>query len=78
MAVIAIAAIALLAKHLNATPVPHHPPHYPSNRPCTEFMLPVEATAHSAIYDVPQVNNNIEAMAYAVQRDTWSNQYQIL
>jgi hypothetical protein len=38
----------------------------------------VEATAHSAIYDVPQVNNNIEAMAYAVQRDTWSNQYQIL
>ena len=78
MAAIAFAAIALLAKHLTATPVSHAPSHIPSNRPCTEFMLPVEVTAHSAIFDVPQVNSNIDAVAFAVQRDTWSNQYQVV
>lgn len=78
MALIAIAAIVLLVKHAKATPFPNQPSHHPSDRSCAEFMLPVKVTAHSAIYDVPQVNNNIEAVAYAVQRDTWSNHFQVI
>jgi pimeloyl-ACP methyl ester carboxylesterase len=41
-------------------------------------MLPVEVTAQSAIYDVMRVDNNIEAMAFAVSRDTWSHEFQVL
>ena len=78
MAGLIAAAILLLAPHLKAGPVPTDPPHYPSNRPCTEFMLPLAVTASSAIYDVMRVDNNIDAMAFAVSRDTWSHEFQVL
>lgn len=74
MAGLAVAAIFLLVTHLNASPVLQHP----NNRPCVEFTLPIAATAQSAIFDVPQVNNNIEAMAFAVKRDTWSNKFALV
>lgn len=79
MAGIAVAAILLLAKHLKAGPVPNSPSHYSgNNRPCTGFILPLEVTAQSAIYDVMRVDNNIDAMAFAVSRDTWDHDFQVL
>lgn len=73
MAALTIAAIAFLVKHLKAEPIPHYPSHSISNRPCVEFMLPVEVTAHNAIYDTALVNNNIDAAAFAAATDTWSS-----
>jgi pimeloyl-ACP methyl ester carboxylesterase len=67
------AAILLLAQHLRASPV-----HHQTTRPCVEFLLPIEATAQSAIYDVPQVNNDVEAMNFAVLRDTWDHQFEMV
>ena len=68
-----MAAILLLAQQIRASPVHHH-----NSRPCVEFLLPIEATAQSAIYDVSQINNDIEAMNFAVLRDTWDNQFEIV
>ena len=39
---------------------------------CKQFDLSVSATADSAIYDTPKVNNDIEAGAWAIEWDTWS------
>ncbi|KAF7557774.1 hypothetical protein G7Z17_g504 [Cylindrodendrum hubeiense] len=39
---------------------------------CTQLDIPVFATADSAIYDIPRVDNNIEARAWAIYSDTWS------
>lgn len=70
MATLAATAVLLLVKQLSAKPVPQYP-----DRPCVEFNLPIEATAQSAIYDVPTIDDNISAMAFAVLRDTWDHQY---
>jgi len=42
------------------------------NGHCVQLDLPVSATAPSAIYDLPQVNNNIEAAAWAIYDATWT------
>jgi pimeloyl-ACP methyl ester carboxylesterase len=39
---------------------------------CKQLDIPVFATSDSAIYDIPRVNNNIEATAWAIYSDTWS------
>ncbi|KAF2627219.1 alpha/beta-hydrolase [Macroventuria anomochaeta] len=46
-----------------------------SHRPsgyCVQLDIPVFATAPSAIYDIPQVNDDIEATAWAIFDATWS------
>ena len=68
MATLILLALTLLFKRLEAGPVP-----FPaSNRPCTNFMLPVPATAQNAEYDIIHVDDNINATAFAVDLDTWS------
>ena len=39
---------------------------------CKELDIPVFATSDSAIYDVPRVDNDIDAIAWAIYSDTWS------
>lgn len=39
---------------------------------CTQLNIPVFATAPSAVYDIPQVNNDIEAAAWAIWDATWT------
>ena len=67
MATAILLALTLLFKRLEAGP-----PSPTSDRPCTNFMLPVAATAQNAEYDIIHVDNNINATAYAVDLDTWS------
>jgi pimeloyl-ACP methyl ester carboxylesterase len=43
-----------------------------SDRYCIQLDIPVFATAPSAIYDIPQVGNDIEATAWAIYDATWS------
>ena len=73
MATLAIIILALLAhkgfKHAKASPIPDES----SDRPCTSFTEPVPITAHQHIYDIAQVNNNIDAVHYAQDLDTWDN-----
>jgi pimeloyl-ACP methyl ester carboxylesterase len=38
---------------------------------CKQLDIPVFATSDSAIYDHPRVDNNIEAIAWAIYADTW-------
>ena len=39
---------------------------------CVEFMLPVAVTAQNADYGILPVNDNIDAVQFAVDSDTWS------
>lgn len=39
---------------------------------CKELDIPVPATSESAIYDIPRVDSNIDAIAWAIYSDTWS------
>jgi hypothetical protein len=39
---------------------------------CAQWTLPVAATADNVIFDVPRVDNNIDAANYAWYQDTWS------
>ena len=69
MAIVSIIAVALLLNGLEAGPISYPP----DNRPCTEFILPVSATAQNAEYDIVQVKDNMDASAFAVDLDTWSS-----
>ena len=39
---------------------------------CKQLEIAVSATADGAVYDIPRVNNDIEAGAWAIHWDTWS------
>ncbi|PGH13488.1 hypothetical protein AJ79_03618 [Helicocarpus griseus UAMH5409] len=39
---------------------------------CKQLDIPVSATSDSAIYDIPRVNNDIDAISWAIWSDTWS------
>ena len=39
---------------------------------CQSFDIPVTVTSNSSVYDIRRVDNNIDATAWAVERDTWS------
>ncbi|KAF3491498.1 uncharacterized protein GIQ15_01015 [Arthroderma uncinatum] len=43
-----------------------------TNGYCKQLDIPVFATSESAIYDVPRVDSNIDAIAWAIYADTWS------
>jgi pimeloyl-ACP methyl ester carboxylesterase len=69
MAIVFAAAVWLLSSSVTATPIQS------SQRPngnCKQFDIPVFATAPSAIYDIPRVNNDIEATAWAIYDATRS------
>jgi pimeloyl-ACP methyl ester carboxylesterase len=46
--------------------------HY--NGACKQFDIPVFATAETAVYNIPQVNNDFDATYWAIHGDTWSTQ----
>jgi pimeloyl-ACP methyl ester carboxylesterase len=69
MTVILVTTLLVLIHSLSASSI------NTSNRPygsCKQLDIPVFATSGSAIYDVPRVNSNIEAGAWAIYSDTWS------
>ena len=68
MAIAALLTLTLLFNGLEAASVPSPA----SDRPCVNFILPVSATAQNTEYDVVHVNDNIDAVAYTVDLDTWS------
>jgi pimeloyl-ACP methyl ester carboxylesterase len=39
---------------------------------CKQFTIPVFATSESAIYDLPRIDNDIEAASWAINADTWN------
>lgn len=39
---------------------------------CKQLDIPLFASSDSAVYDVPRVDNDIEATAWAIYSDTWS------
>jgi len=41
-------------------------------RACVEFFIPVKVSTQNAVYNIPHVNSNIDAVEYALQADTWS------
>jgi len=43
-----------------------------SDRYCKQLDIPAFATAPSTLYDIPQVDNNIEATAWEIYDATWS------
>ncbi|KAM3066981.1 hypothetical protein ACMFMG_007123 [Clarireedia jacksonii] len=44
---------------------------------CKQFNIPLYATANSAIYDVPRVDNDIEATAWAIYDATRTNPHNV-
>lgn len=69
MASLLVAALLLLSRGSKAARTD------PFNRThgfCKQLDIPVFATADSAIYDIPRVDSNIEARAWAIYSDTWS------
>ena len=57
------------AKSVSASPILHER----SSKPCTSFTMPVSITANNHIYDLVQVNSNIDAVHYAQDIDTWDS-----
>src|SRR5258706_16409310 len=43
------------------------------NGSCKQLNVSITASAPGAVYDIPKVNNDIDATAWAVNADTWSN-----
>jgi pimeloyl-ACP methyl ester carboxylesterase len=78
MASIIIIGILLVLHQTSASPI------HPSERAdgfCKQLNIPVFATADSAIYDIPKVDNDIEATAWAIYdatRDTLHNVQNII
>lgn len=69
MAAILITASWLLIRSISASPI--HPTQR-SDGYCKQFDIPVFAAAPSAIYNIPRVNNDIEATAWAIYDATRS------
>ena len=73
MGIVNFIILALLAhkgiKHAKATPILSGR----SNKPCTSFQVPVPITAHNHLYNIIHVDNNIDAVNYAQDLDTWDN-----
>src|ERR1700712_4485421 len=74
MATILITASWLLFHSISASPAQSS---QRSDRYCKQLDIPVFATAPSAIYDIPRVNNDIEATAWAIFDATRSTQHGI-
>lgn len=68
MAPVIIAAAALLALAKSSLASPLH-----SRRPCIDFQLPVAVEATQSVLDVPRVDNNIDAVKFIWNLETWSS-----
>ncbi|KAK3678470.1 hypothetical protein LTR78_001767 [Recurvomyces mirabilis] len=73
MGMIGIALLALLGhygvKFAKASAIPYRAP----RQPCTTFNVQVPITARQHLYDVVPVNNNIDAIHFAQDIDTWDS-----
>ena len=74
MAAVLITAILLLFRNISASPVQSS---QPSDRHCKQLDIPMFATAPSAIYDIPHVDNDIEATAWAIYDATRSTPHDV-
>jgi pimeloyl-ACP methyl ester carboxylesterase len=74
MATILITASWLLFHSILASPVQSS---QRADRYCKQLDIPVFATAPSAIYDIPRVDNDIEATAWAIYDATWSTPHNV-
>ncbi|KAF2425554.1 alpha/beta-hydrolase [Tothia fuscella] len=69
MASLLLLAAAIIFRKASASPIDSFSR---AHGDCTQFNIPVVATAPSAIYDIPRVNNDIEAAAWTIHSGTWS------
>jgi pimeloyl-ACP methyl ester carboxylesterase len=69
MAAILVTVILLLIRNVSASAVNTSKRTYGS---CKQFEIPVFASSESAIYEIPRVDSNIEAGAWAIYSSTWS------
>jgi pimeloyl-ACP methyl ester carboxylesterase len=69
MATILLIGLLLLSHSSSATPIDSSKR---THGVCKELDIPVFASSDSAIYDIPRVNNDIDATAWAIYSDTWS------
>jgi pimeloyl-ACP methyl ester carboxylesterase len=69
MASLLLTSFLLLAQSVSASPVAISKR---ANGSCKQIDIPVFASANSAVYDIPRVDNDIEAGAWAIRSDTWS------
>ncbi|EMC95826.1 hypothetical protein BAUCODRAFT_71197 [Baudoinia panamericana UAMH 10762] len=63
-------ALILIATGAKSAPTSKRSTHIYGN--CQQLDIPITASAPSAIYDLPVVDDNLSATAWAVQQDTWS------
>jgi pimeloyl-ACP methyl ester carboxylesterase len=71
MAAFLITTILLLLHKSRASPIAASVDNH-INGYCKQFTIPVFATSESAVYDLPRVDNDIEAAYWAIHADTWS------
>jgi hypothetical protein len=71
MAAFLISTILLLLHKSRASPITTSNGNH-INEYCKQFTIPVFATSESAGYDLPRVDNDIEAAFWAIHTDTWS------
>lgn len=55
--------------HTVASPLVHKR----TGKPCTSFTVPISITAQNHLYDLVQVNSNLDAVHYAQDLDTWDS-----
>ncbi|PKS08437.1 hypothetical protein jhhlp_005148 [Lomentospora prolificans] len=69
MASVILAALALIFRRTSALNIDSFER---TNGFCKQLDIPVFASADSAIYDLPRVDNDVDAIAWAIYSDTWS------
>ena len=74
MAITVLAIFLLFCYHSGASPI--HAAKPIATRPygtCTQLNISVSASSPGHVYNIPKVENDIEATAWAIKADTWSN-----
>ncbi|OQN96481.1 hypothetical protein B0A48_17537 [Cryoendolithus antarcticus] len=71
--VLIVAVLVLLNRRTSANPLHAHDRSIRPYGTCKSFDIPIFATADSAIYDIPRVNNDVEATAWAIWDATRTN-----
>lgn len=66
-------AFLLFSESTLASPIHHNSPSSTPGISCAKWVLPVTAAANNLKFDVPRVDNNIDAINYAWDQDTWSH-----
>jgi pimeloyl-ACP methyl ester carboxylesterase len=72
MAALLLATVLLILDRAKGVSIPPSHTTERANGFCKQFDIPVFATAPGAIYNIPRVNNDIEAGAWAIYWDTWT------